>query len=270
MRHYHGTPLGGTRDSVAKFCAAQPRHFLVPWKRCEDLPIVSSHCAGFCLDNSAFSAWKAGAPIADWSPYMDWVRSWCQHPSFDFAIIPDVIDGSEKDNDRLIRDWVQWDGWTVNDSGSEYEHIAACTVGVPVWHLHESLERLDRLTRGWYRVALGSSGDFATIGTDRWDRRMAEAFGVICDSDGRPRCKVHGLRMLARDIVEAYPFSSCDSTNVAQNSQLVRRYGQYCPPTQAQRREVLAARIECGMPPAVWVGREECLPLFDKMSDVPE
>ncbi len=58
--------------------------------------------------------------------------------------------------------------------------------------------------------------------------------------------------MLNPEIVERYPFYSCDSTNVAQNSQLLGRYGMYKPPSQAQRREVLAARIESVKSPSVW------------------
>lgn len=252
MRHYHGTPLGGTRDSVARFIASGRRCFLVPYPRPEDLPIIADSSAGFILDNGAFSAWKSGKPITDWSGYYQWCREWHQHPRFDFAIIPDVIDGSEADNDSLIIEWhkrtrVNGIGWID---------------GAPVWHLHESLERLERIIGHCRVLCLGSSGDYATIGTESWNRRMAEAMSVLCDSDGRPRVKIHGLRMLDRDVVGRYPFYSADSTNVAQNSQLTKRYGMYSPPTQAQRREVLASIIESVVSPAVWVADEATEPLF--------
>ena len=46
---------------------------------------------------------------------------------------------------------------------------------------------------------------------------MHEAFSAIVDEDGFPRAKIHGLRMLRSDIVTAFPFASCDSTNATQN-----------------------------------------------------
>jgi len=58
-------------------------------------------------------------------------------------------DGTEQDNDVLV------DQWPKDLVG----------IGVPVWHLHESLKRLRRLCESFSRVALGSSGDFATVGT---------------------------------------------------------------------------------------------------------
>ncbi|TWU46440.1 hypothetical protein [Rubripirellula reticaptiva] len=237
MRHYHGTPLGGTRDSVARFIATGNRHFLVPFGREEDLPIVAEASTGFCLDNGAFSAWKTGKPIADWSPYYAWVEAWCRNPRFDFAFIPDVIDGTEEENDRLIE---------------EFGCSAVGRFGVPVWHLNESLRRLERLVDDWTVIALGSSGEYAKPKTERWNRRMSDAMGVLCDEHGRPKARLHGLRMLDPAIVARYPFHSADSTNVAQNSQLLARFGMYKPPTQAQRREVIASRIEATRSPSVW------------------
>lgn len=242
MRHYHGTPLGGTRESVARFVSRGNRCFLVPFNRDEDMPIVALNAAGFCVDNGAFSAWQKNHPITNWQPYFDFVAHWMCHPSFDFALIPDVIDGDEGDNDSLLRDWQR--------------RFANCRVeGVPVWHMHEGLDRLDLLCSGpWRRVAIGSSGQWSTPGTEGWWLRISEAMQVACDEHGRPRCKLHGLRMLDRDIVERLPLSSADSTNVAQNSQLLNRFGMYKPPTQCQRREVIAARIESTNSPPCWFG----------------
>ena len=255
MRHYHGTPLGGTRDSIAAFMRAAPRCFLVPFPRQEDLGIVLDQSAGFILDNGAFTAWRSGNPVTNWQPYYDWCLSLAQHPRFDFAIIPDVIDGTEKQNDNLIQQW---------GSKCRLPHFGWVD-GAPVWHMHESMDRLERLMRFHRVICIGSSGDYSTPGTDAWHDRMAEAMDILCDDQGRPKRKIHGLRMLAGDIVEHYPFYSCDSTNVAQNSQLIRRYGMYAPPTQAQRREVLAARIESHKSPAVWVrGNYDQGLLFEK------
>jgi hypothetical protein len=55
----------------------------------------------------------------------------------DWCVIPDVSDGDEAANDALLAEW-----------GLPGE------ISVPVYHLHESLERLARLVDTYPRVAL--------------------------------------------------------------------------------------------------------------------
>lgn len=243
MIHYHGTPIGGTRQDVARFVAG--RHFCVPFPRPEDLPIIADVGASWFADNGAFTIWKQGGEL-DRPAYYEWLREWARHPGFDFAIIPDVIDGTEHDNDLLIKEW-------------DKRMFHPCYVpGVPVWHLHESLGRLHQLcTSRWKRIALGSSGEWSTPGSERWWRRMREVMHVCTDQQGRPLTKLHGLRMLAPEIVERIPFASADSTNVAQNCSLNSRFGTYKPPTRAQRCEVIASRIESVQSPARWIPANE-------------
>lgn len=221
---YHGTPFGGDRAGVSRFL--QGRHALIPFPRQEDCATAFDVCQTVIFDNGAFSAWKQGHPITDWSPYYDWCEEWHRHPAFAWAIIPDVIDGGESDNDALLFEWPT--------------NIA----GVPVWHLHESLERLERMCRRWPRLCLGSSGQYADPGNSAWWGRISEAMNVICDDQGRPRTKLHGLRMADREIVSRVPFSSVDSTNVAQNANLLPRFGTYAPPSRWQRAEAIAHRME--------------------------
>jgi hypothetical protein len=229
---YHGTPLGGPRQDVARFMHG--RHAMVPFPRQEDLGAVAECAESFVFDNGAFSVWKSGA-VLDVDGYTRWCEDWARHPGLDWCLIPDVIDGDERDNDVLLSAW------------------PSSIPGVPIWHLHESLHRLDRLAHEWHRVALGSSGQYATPGSEQWTDRMAEAMRTICDSDGKPCCRLHGLRMLAPAIVQRYPFASADSTNVAQNSNSSRAY---TPPTKWQRAVNLAWRLEHNSP-ATWSGRDE-------------
>src|SRR6185369_15212951 len=154
-----------------------------------------------------------------------------RYPQFDFAVIPDVIDGSEEENDALIEKW-PW-------------RNTAPHVGAPVWHMHESLERLERLALKWPRICLGSSGEFATVGTQAWWNRMAEAMDVVCDRDGRPVCKLHGLRMLNPEVFTRLPLASADSTNVAQNIGIDQKWkGTYMPVNKESRAQILRERIE--------------------------
>lgn len=221
---YHGTPFGGDRAGVARFLAG--RHALIPYPRPEDCAVAFDVCQTVIFDNGAFTAWKQGSPITDWQGYYDWCEEWYRHPAFGWAIIPDVIDGSEDDNDLLLDEWPG--------------HIE----GVPVWHLHESLDRLDRLC-SWPRICLGSSGQYAVPGGKHWFRRMRDAMEVICpDTDGRPRAKLHGLRMACGEYTGRFPFASVDSTNVAQNANSYSRFGTYCAPNRWQRAESIAYRME--------------------------
>jgi len=238
MIHYHGTPCGATRQDVVGFLAG--RHALVPWIRSEDASAAAEVCQSFCVDNGAFTAWKSGHPIESWGGYYRWVWEWALHPAFDFAIIPDVIDGTEQQNDELLAEWRR--------------HFHRQELGSPVWHMHESIERLVTLCSQWPRVCLGSSGQYASVGTDGWWRRMGEAMAAICDREGRPRCKLHGLRMLSPDVFSRLPLASADSTNAVRNSSSYSRFGSYLPPTAAQRMAVIAERIEAHQSAAAWNG----------------
>ena len=235
MIHYHGTPLGGPRQDAPRFLIG--RHALVPFSYPDDMPVVAECCQSFVLDNGAFTAWTKGGSV-DVVGYIKWVNEWHRHPGFDWALIPDVIDGSETENDELLAAWPK--------------HLA----GVPVWHMHESIERLRRLAEQWRFVAFGSSGAFASVGTKQWWDRMTKAMLAIC-VDGRPICKLHGLRMLDPDIFTKLPLSSADSTNAAVNSGSLSRFGSYLPPTTSQRAAVIAERIESHNSAPIFLAHEQ-------------
>lgn len=232
MIHYHGTPVGGSRQDVARFLIG--RHALVPFPRRDDMGVVAETCQSFVFDNGAFSVWKKGGQL-DVDGYVAWCDEWHRHPGFDWALIPDVIEGSETDNDALLLDWPK--------------HI----FGVPVWHMHESLDRLIKLGHEWPVVALGSSGQWRTPGSKDWWARMTDAMDALCDDHGRPPCKLHGLRMLNPRVFGRLPLASADSTNAAVNSGSLPRFGMYLPPTAAQRAAVIAERIETQNSAPIWV-----------------
>lgn len=225
MIHYHGGPVTPTEAAVTLWSG---RHACVSFAHPQQVSLAFEVCQSVMLDNGAFTHWKRGGTV-DIAAYAEWVRVWERHPAFDFCLIPDAIDGDEADNDALMHTW----------RGVGMRH------GVPVWHMHESLSRLESLVAAYPRVALGSSGAFAQIGTASWWERMAEAMAVCCDSDGRPLTKLHGLRMLSPTVFSHLPLASADSTNVAQNIGLDKRWGgPYPPVSNATRALVLAERIE--------------------------
>lgn len=234
MKKFHGSPMSGTRQDVARFFTG--RDALVPFPRRDDMNIIADVSRSFVFDNGAFSVWKRGA-VLDVPGYLAWIRDWCKHPGFEWALIPDEIEGNETDNDALI------DG---------FKTAGLALYGVPVWHLHESLDRLARLCDEWPTVALGSSGKWASPGTAEWWARMSEAMDAICDEHGRPAARLHGLRMLNTRIFTKLPLASADSTNATMNCGAVKRFGMYPAPTAAQRAAVIAERIEVENSACVW------------------
>lgn len=231
MRIYHGGPITPETCAIKVWRA---RCAFVSFAHPGQIETAAGVCSSFALDNGAFSFWRANKPT-DWDGYYAWCEQWLAHPSCDWAVIPDVIDGDEKANDDLLTDWPFRDR------------------GVPVWHMHESIHRLERLCGSYERVAIGSSGQYAAVGDYRWWPRMGEALDAICNEEGKPDVKLHGLRMLDPDVFTRIPFSSADSTNVAQNIGIDSAWrGTYQPVSKETRAIVLAERIEQFNAPAVW------------------
>lgn len=236
MIHYHGLPI---TPEAAGLTAVKCGHAFVSHRYPEQLPLVLSVCQSFSVDNGAFSAWKSGKPIVDWTRYYAWVAELQRYPNFDFAVIPDVIDGDEQANDALLAEWP----WKAR-----HAHV-----GAPVWHMHESLDRLERLAHDWPRICIGSSGEYATVGNSRWWGRMAEAMNAITDKQGLPITKIHGLRMLNPDVFTRLPLSSADSTNIAQNVGIDSRWnGAHAPKSKSTRALIIREHIESHQALTFW------------------
>lgn len=235
MIHYHGLPI---TPATAAVSAISGGHAFVSYGHPDQLSVAIESCQSFAIDNGAFSAWKSGNAITDWSDFYEWADMCRKMPNCDFAVIPDVIDGDEYDNDKLLLQWPlpRW-------------------FGAPVWHMHESLKRLLSLATNWPRVCIGSSGQYAQVGSSVWWHRMNEAMHTICDDDGFPICKLHGLRMLDPEIFSKLPFASADSTNIGRNIGIDSNWknGNYPPPTKEARALVMRQRIESHNSAQKWI-----------------
>ena len=229
---YHGTPITGTlktdkcreEASVSSLFGVEykrkshatekvfetymkDRNVLIPFLNHSDLKRAKRVCNKIILDNSAFTAHTQGVVI-DWNDYYDWVAK--HEDRIEWFIIPDVIDGTEEENDKLIRDY----------------HNTNLTKGYPVWHLNESLERLKRLADNYDLVCFGSSGEFWDLKSEAWRGRVTKALEAI-SIDGIPITQIHMLRCLDINIFPNYPFDSGDSTNFAQNHHKHTSRGKY-------------------------------------------
>lgn len=233
--HYHGTPI--TPASVLEDLAG--RHFCVSFASPRQVSTCHRIGQSVMLDNGAFTFWtKKKEP--DWAAYMDWAEEWLTYPTT-WAVIPDVINGDERDNDDLLRIWEE----------------RSLPKGFPVWHLHESLERLRELVERYSRVCFGSSGQYAEVNTPEWHLRASEAFDAIADDKGRVPW-VHMLRGM-RFSGGVYPFASVDSTDIARNhnrprntatAMAARWDAMQCPPTwghQIEREEVCSLSTFLGI-----------------------
>lgn len=220
MIHYHGTPIAPR--SVLLTLAG--RNFCVSHAARGDVKACHEIGQSVMLDNGAFSAWRVGRPV-NWPAYYAWAEPWLDYRTT-WAVIPDVIDGDEAANDRLILQWPHGDR------------------GAPVWHMHESIGRLLRLAGLWSRVCIGSSGAYRVVGDARWHTRMTEAMNALC-GDGPPPVWLHMLRGMAMSGSH-YPFASVDSTDIGRNHHLPHKSAL----AMAQRWDA----IQC---PARWSLRPE-------------
>lgn len=221
--HYHGTPI--TPRKVLQELAG--KHFCVSYYSPADVKVCHEIGQSVMLDNGAFSAWKLQAET-NWPGFYDWCDEWLAYPTT-WAVIPDVIVGTDHDNDRLIDEW-------------PHGHR-----GAPVWHMHESIDRLKRLVDEWPRVCFGSSKQYAELLTPHWCRKMDEAWNAI---SRRHLPYIHMLRGM--QLVRHYwPFASVDSTDVARNHNR--------PQNTAK---VMAERWDGNQCPAKWVRRPEQLELI--------
>lgn len=226
MIHYHGGPVTPETCAIKTYKA---RHAFISFANSHQIELAAHYCQSFALDNGAFTAWRAaGRNKPDWRDYYAFVSRWKHHPGFDFAIIPDVIDGGESENDALLDEWPH---------GMFY--------GVPVWHMNESDERFIRLCNSFPRVAIGSCGEYDVRRPKLAVSRMKDLIRHVTDEHGQPITKLHGLRMLNPLIFTRLPLASADSTNVARNIGIDKAWsGAYAPASKETRAAVLVERIE--------------------------
>lgn len=238
--HYHGGPLWGGDDLLKALYRGSGS--LVSYARPDQIRKIAEIDCKLVLDNGAFSTWRSSKEKmsvewwdAHWSGYYDFVGAWFSR--IEWFIIPDVIEGSEDENDDLIE---KVPSWLVSKA-------------VPVWHSDESIERFVSLCERFDRVAIGCCGQHRSIRSLAWKNRMNEAFRAIY-VDRSIRVKIHGLRMLDGRALSQFPFDSADSTNVAIN----------VPKTKARlstvldklhRTAIMRSTIEMIKPPSIknWI-----------------
>lgn len=200
MIKYHGTPITPIKIFNE---VVEGRNLLVSWANPQDLKRACNQAEKIILDNGAFTFWSKEKE-ANWDLYYQWITE--NSERLEYFFIPDIIDGTESENDELIREFYY-----------KYSSENIYKKGIPVWHIHESFDRLQRLMSLFDYIGIGSSGEYSRLGTEKWHNRMNEAMKFLCCEDGYPKVKIHMLRCLDPKIFIKYPFYSGDSTNIARN-----------------------------------------------------
>lgn len=258
MRFFHGGPIWPQEAGISVWRGTGA---LVSFARPEQVGVAFTSSNGVILDNGAFSEWnktKKNKTFAEWTPYFEWTEEFAAHPRLVFSIVPDGIEAGEHHNKELA-------------IKTRERAIAAGNLhkwGV-VWHLDESYGYLKWCMDNFSTVCLGSTSAYPP-GSNRYYKFLDETFAkIICGNPSRqpisPSGKpvsIHGLRMLRRETVARYPFTSCDSSFVAthMNKSDYRWQKLVRVPNAKTRGLWLRDHIEDNQSPGHWYRDiEECL-----------
>ena len=198
--HFHGSPITGGKGNILAMAAYTNGGAFVSFAHPQQIELAFEVANSVCIDNGAFSKKNSGRDT-DWHKfYNSFLPRFIERDKLRFFVIPDDISGNDKENDRLIAELPR-----------NLRHK-----GAPVWHMHESLDRLVHLANEWEYVCIGSSGEYYSIRSEKWKRRMNDAFDTLIQKGYT--AKIHGLRMLDGRVLGNYPLDQADSTNLAINA----------------------------------------------------
>lgn len=187
MKVYYVGPAGSDFATYSQQMAG--RRVLYSFATCHGTDLPES-IAGYCLDSGAFTAWKQGRKID-----IDRLVAWYErHDTAEFKLTLDVIGGSEADQKENLR--------ILERAGQDV---------VPVFHgpRLESWKWFDELCERYPLIAIGSViPSNASPLVTHW---LQQIFNRIWDpKTGKPRVRVHGLRMCIR--MSEFPFDSVDGS----------------------------------------------------------
>lgn len=153
----------------------------------------------FFLDSGAFSACMQSKAL-NIDEYADFVKRYKDQIHI-YANLDDINFGSDPEIAKM-RAEITW----RNQQYLESKGLNP----IPVFHMHEPWEYLERYVRNYDYIALG--------GLTSQTRGLDEYFDVVwrdflSDSQGKPKVKVHAFGMNNQDCILKYPWYSSDSSS---------------------------------------------------------
>lgn len=179
------------------------------------------------LDNGAFTHWRRGNGAIDRAAFWDWANEIQARCPQAVAVIPDVIEGSERDNLLEL-------SWALREGLAAFPERT-----MSIWHLNDSLEFLETQAQLLNFVGFGSCAEFdVQKRRSAYMGRITEASELLdrVEIEHQRRPWVHLMRGLGI-LAELTRFESADSTNVAVNHHRHKEHGD-------QRAAFLKARIQ--------------------------
>lgn len=235
MIHYHGAPCPGNAESQVKFFRHRDALLSYANRKKVSAEVIFDICRSFILDNGAFTYWKNNEE-PKWDDFYCWVENYRFHPRFQWFLVPDIIGGSVEENNK---------------------QLVICpmpiNITVPVFHVGEPLDRIMMIIeKGYHCIGIGTTPGFE-LKSAAFFNEMRKIFETVCNHEGIPKIKVHGLRMLDPEIVREFPFSSCDSATSAMESIFDCKWGhRYFPKTQSGRAALVADYLESSQSPSFY------------------
>lgn len=154
------------------------------------------------LDSGAFSAWTLGT-VVDLPAYCEYIKRNLDILRVeDAAVMASVLDAVGDAKQTYINQ-------------KHMEHLGAKPL--PCFHKGED-ERwlMQYLEEGYEYITIGGMVGTSVSQLKIWLDRIWERY--LTDGAGRPRLKVHGFGLTSVDLMELYPWYSCDSSSWIQSA----------------------------------------------------
>jgi len=153
------------------------------------------------LDSGAFSAYTLGVELS--------VPVYCDYIKRNSDIIR-VEDGS------LMASVLDGIGDPLQTYRNQLWMESLGVRPLPCFHANEDERYLEHYVKNYEYITLGGMVGASSQQLMNWLDRIWDRY--LCDSSGRPRCKVHGFGITAVPIMKAYPWWSCDSSSWIQST----------------------------------------------------
>lgn len=149
------------------------------------------------LDSGAFSAWTLGVTLSieDYCGYINRNRDILRIEGN--AVMASVLDGIG-------------DPLKTYQNQKHMEYLGATPL--PCFHKGEDERYLEEYIRNYEYITIGGMVGSSVSQLKTWLDRIWDRY-LVDPGTGRARCKVHGFGMTSFDLMEAYPWFSCDSSS---------------------------------------------------------